>query len=202
MGTLKYYFPRHCLFKNIRFDTNSLLYMSRRVDAELISGIIIKHLNDFGLEYKKITITDATAGIGGNTFSFFHLFEYVNAVEVHRGTFEMLETNLKECGCKNVTLINDDYVKIMNNLKQQVVFIDPPWGGREYKKYKNLTLTLSSVHVEDICSKLLSSKNIVVLKLPLNYSFDQIYGKLYNKKNKIFVHKLQKMYIILIKRIS
>ena len=35
----------------------------------------------------------------------------------------------------------------MYNLKQDVVFIDPPWGGKNYKSKKNLDLFLSNINI-------------------------------------------------------
>lgn len=186
------------LLKNMQYTMESIMYMSKRFDAELISGIIISHSNELGLKYEDLTITDATAGIGGNTFSFATFFKNVISVENDPKTFEMLCNNVTICDYKNVTLINKDYIDVMYYLEQNIVFIDPPWGGRNYKNYDSILLKLSEIDIEDICYNLILRNNIVVLKLPLNYNFSKIYKKTNNRNIKVFIHKLKKMYIVVL----
>lgn len=186
------------LIKNMQYTSESITYMSKRIDAELITGIIISHTNELGLKYEDLTITDATAGIGGNTFSFATFFKSVNSVESDVKTFEMLCNNVTMCNYKNVTFINGDYVNVMYDLRQDIVFIDPPWGGRNYKNYDSILLKLSEIDIEEICYDLILRNNIVVLKLPLNYNFSKIYKKTNNRLIKVFTHKLKKMYIVVL----
>jgi 16S rRNA G966 N2-methylase RsmD len=183
------------LCEKIRYDSDAILYMTKRFDAELITGIIIHHTRLLDLDYEKIVITDATAGIGGNTFSFALMFQHVNAIEQDKHTFDMLQNNIHTYGFNNITYYNDDYMKLKNDLYQNIIFIDPPWGGRDYKKQNNIHLQLSEVDLEVICHDLTKKNNIVVLKLPLNYDFSKIYD-LKNHNIKIFLHELKKMFII------
>lgn len=171
--------------------------MTKRVDAELITGIIVYHSNLIGLNYENAVITDATAGIGGNTFSFALMFKHVNSIEQDSNTFDMLRNNIDTYGFTNITYYNEDYLKIMNDLYQHIVFIDPPWGGRDYKKQNNILLQLSEIELEVICHNLIKKNNIVVLKLPLNYDFSKI-DELKNHNIKIFIHELKKMFIIVL----
>lgn len=213
MNIAKYYFPvlKYNDFKHndifeqyrylstkIRYTLDTLTFMSKRVDAELITTIIIFHLNKLGFDYEKITITDATSGIGGNVLSFAKFFKSVNAVEKDKNTFNMLEKNIDVYKFKNIKIINLDYTDCMDEIKQNVVFIDPPWGGRNYKKRENITLYMSTIRIEKICRALLRKNNIVVLKLPLNYDFIYIYGYLHRKNVKIYIHELNKMFIVVI----
>lgn len=193
----KNYINYKYLSEKIKYNTDAILYMSKRVDAELISGIIIYHSQLLGLDYEKLIITDATAGIGGNTFSFALMFQHVNAIEQDKNTFDMLQNNINTYGYTNITCFNDDYTKIKNNLYQNIVFIDPPWGGRNYKKQNNILLQISEIDLETICLELLQKNNIVVLKLPLNYNFSKI-NDLKNYNIKIFLHELKKMFIIVL----
>lgn len=212
MNIVKYYFPKikcleekhkymeqyRYLASKIKFSFDSLTYMSKRIDAELITSITIYHLNELQFNYNDITITDATAGIGGNTLSFSQFFKKVNAIEKDLNTFKMLEQNIDVYKFKNITMYNFDYVEHFREFTQQVVFIDPPWGGRTYKKHETITLNLSDIKIERICKILIKLNNIVVLKLPLNYDILNIFGILYRKNVKIFMHKLHKMFIFVI----
>jgi predicted RNA methylase len=186
------------LMRNMRYDSASIMYMSRRIDAETITGIIISHIYKLGYNYENLMITDATAGIGGNTFSFATFFKHVNSVEINERTFDMLTNNVTKYKYDNVNMINSDYVRIMYELRQDIVFIDPPWGGKNYKSFDSILLKLSDVNIEEICHNLLLRDNIVVLKLPLNYNFAKLYKKMCCENVKVFAHKLKKMFIVVI----
>ena len=67
--------------RHLAYTFDTIMTMSKRIDAEIISGIIIENLKILNINYENVTITDATAGIGGNTFSFLNLFKHVNSVE-------------------------------------------------------------------------------------------------------------------------
>jgi predicted RNA methylase len=176
----KTYYARHYFplpknltsYQNILYTPTGISYMTSRIDAELTAGIIISHCNEKNIKYNDIIITDATTGLGGNTLSFAKLFKHVYAIEKDYNTYKILENNMKEYGYSNVTLINDDFMNIYESFNQHVIFIDPPWGGKNYMKHKNLRLKLSDVEIEYICSLL--RKNIIVLKLPINYDFQYL----------------------------
>jgi len=72
-------------------------------------------------------ITDGTACVGGNTISFARSFRKVNAVEVNAKRFNMLRKNCSILKvAEKVTLRKGDYSKMHQELKQDVVFLDPP----------------------------------------------------------------------------
>lgn len=171
----RHYFPppkKSTSYQNILYTPNGISYMTPRIDAELTAGIIMSHCNEKNIKYSDIIITDATAGLGGNTLSFAKLFQHVNAIEKECGTYKILEHNLREYGYSNVTLINDDFMNVYKSLHQHVIFIDPPWGGKNYMKHKNLRLKISDIDIENICGLL--RNNIIVLKLPINYDFQYL----------------------------
>ena len=95
------------------------------------------------MNLNNLIITDATAGIGGNTISFANNFFKVNAIEINKKRFDFLKNNINVYNFNNVEIINNDYIKIMKTLKQDIVFIDPPWGGRNYKNINLLNINLS-----------------------------------------------------------
>jgi 16S rRNA G966 N2-methylase RsmD len=131
--------------------------------AEQINNIILIHVN------KTSIITDATSCIGGNTMLFCRDFSHVNSVEKDPVAVISLSKNLSMF--KNKDIMNIDYVTVMNTLIQDVVFIDPPWGGKGYKRLCKLDLYLSGVDVYDIIENLYSVSNVVCLKCPVNYNF-------------------------------
>jgi hypothetical protein len=52
-----------------------------------------------------------------------------------------------------------------------VYYIDPPWGGPDYKKNKSLSINLSGVDLYNIVLSIPLNK-LIILKLPFNYNID------------------------------
>ena len=136
-------------------------------------------------------VTDATAHVGGNTISF-HLsgIHRVNAVEIDSSICEMLKNNLRTYHFSTDHVYCQDYLKVYRNLVQDVVFLDPPWGGREYLRQTKIELCLSHVNLIEICQTLLTEKRVslIVLKLPINYGIQQLVDQLSTKT--VLTHKI------------
>ena len=165
--------------------------------AQIINAIIGKY---YANKTKSIIITDATANVGGNTIAFGKSFKQVNAVEIVPEHCKMLENNVKVYKLKNVKVHCGNYLNIMNKLKQHVVFIDPPWGGRDYKKHKSLKLYLytddnKKVILEDVINKI-KDVELVVLKVPYNFDFIHFYQKI--KYKHVITYNLKKFMILAI----
>lgn len=148
---------------------------------------LLKPLND-----KLSIITDGTANCGGNTISF-HLsqgFEKVNAVEINQEAFDMLKNNLQTYNLPIDSIYCCDYLSIYKTLKQDVIFLDPEWGGIGYMKTPCLDLYMSNVNIIDLCFDIITNKlaSLVVLKLPINYNLPQLINKLPNSK--FMTHKI------------
>ena len=190
----------------LKIDHDSLHYISIREVAETITSIIIIHIYNFRLDYNDIVITDATSGVGGNTISFSDKFKIVNSIEIDNQRFSYLENNINVYGLKNINLFNDNCLNVINNLYQDVVFIDPPWGGSKYKYKKKLQLHISKTKIESICNDLMDNTitkyppKIILLKIPKNYDLMYLFNII--KSNKIYLYNLKKMYIIVIININ
>ena len=179
----------------VKIDEPSCKYISNKKDALSITKIIMKNVKE---PLDKLTITDATAGVGGNSLSFASKFAHVNSVELDSLRAGYLKSNADTYNFKNITVYNNDYTKIYTELKQDVVFMDPPWGGSDYKTKKNLQFRLGDIRIENLCNKLLE-KNLakyVVLKLPFNYDMKFLYRML--RQYKIKRYKIHKMEIVFI----
>ena len=54
--------------------------------------------------------------------------------EIH---YNLLKNNIEILNIDNIKLINDDFINYINlnniNEKYDLLFIDPPWGGPNYK---------------------------------------------------------------------
>jgi 16S rRNA G966 N2-methylase RsmD len=206
-------------YSKLLIDDESFSFITIREIAELTSKIISYHLIKNNVNPQKTNIIDYTAGVGGNILSFSKFFNNVYAIEIDKIRSEFLQNNLNIYNQKNVIVINDSSINFNNekmlDIKPNVIFIDPPWGGICYRKNDLLKLTLSDVPIEklvlDIFDKFRTinispldsySNRLVVLKLPKNYDIENFYNYLKNNiinKNYIiisYVYILNKMFIL------
>ena len=149
-----------------------------------------------------LTITDATANVGGNAISF-HLngFGLVNVIEKDELTAKLLNNNLKAYGLTTNNVYCCDYLSIYDKLEQDVIFLDPPWGGPNYKNYPLLDLFLGKINVADLSYQILNNNkaSLIVLKVPVNYNFTSLQHTLKNCTfciRKVFRHKFHSYNII------
>ena len=145
--------------------------ITRRRDAERIMYV----LKGFLKNISNLTITDATSCNGGDTINFALSFAHVHAIEINKENFEALTNNVKVYNLNNVTLHNGDSTK-MFNWNTNILYVDPPWGGKNYRQHEKLDLSLSNVRLDLWLGVILLRKNRpnhIILKLPFNYNFER-----------------------------
>lgn len=131
---------------------------------------------DCDINYDDITITDASAGIGGNTISFARKFGKVNSIEILPIHCSIIENNVKVYKLEDkVNLYCDNYFNL--DLKQDVIFFDPPWGGKDYYLKDKLMLYLDNKPLYDIVNDIKDTK-LIVLKVPINFDFETFYDNI------------------------
>jgi 16S rRNA G966 N2-methylase RsmD len=193
-------------YDKLLIDNDSVFYISTPEDSSMITNIIMQHCILIGIEPTFSSITDCTAGVGGNAISFAKNFKSVNAIELEHIRYKYLVNNIEQYKFKNVTTYCDNALNIIHQLPDQnVVFFDPPWGGKGYNKTSNIVLQLTNHNIETICYNLFNDSttkctpDIVTLKLPKNYDLKNLYTELNKiKKIKLFIYDLKKMYIVII----
>ena len=122
---------------------------------------------------KQLVITEMTAGVGGNILNFAKYFKYVNAIELDQLRYKYLSKNVQLYELNNVNCYQDDSIHLLlenNDLVQDIIFFDSPWGGKNYKLYANLRLTFGNFSVENICQMLFQrdhNKMIVLKNCPI-----------------------------------
>ena len=138
------------------------------VEANIISNLIAKVFTT------NITILDGTANNGGNTISFSRFFNNIISIELDKNNYEYLQHNISLYNIKNVQLINGDTLKYYTELKYDILFLDPPWGGTDYKRQSVLDLKLGNLYVRDmiVIMKRMGKKGIV-FKLPKNFRLSE-----------------------------
>jgi len=123
-------------------------------------------------------ITDGTACVGGNVVSFAKSFKKVNAVEMNEERYKMLMNNCDLLNVKDkVEFFKGDYTRLHQKIKQDIVFLDPPWGGKEYKLKRVMPLFLGTIPIAKFCTMIRQADpaiKIIGLKVPKNYDRDSV----------------------------
>lgn len=135
--------------------------------TDKIKTIIVETLAKDKLSPSDLTITDATANVGGDTLAFSKYFGSVNSIEFNSDNCKMLKHNINLYGRKNVNVICDDFNNCLD-LEQDVIYFDPPWGGHDYYSHSSLDLYLGKNNIIDIVGKVKSK--YVIMKVPFNYN--------------------------------
>jgi predicted RNA methylase len=164
-------------YNKLRISSSSVYSMSQPQFAKKISDIIKYFLKKLNKNPRDSVISECCSNVGGDTISFATEFDKVNAVELNADEYNNLKNNISIYDLTNkVTFHNDDYTEIMNDLHQDVIYLDPPWGGVDYKKHDVLDLYLSNINVADIVLELIQNKraDLIVLKVPNNYNIAKL----------------------------
>jgi len=156
--------------------------ITKRKDGD----VLIKHMKTVVKGMKQKTIADLTGNVGGDTILFALHFKEVKSFEINPENFEALKNNVEVFGLKNVELKQGDSTKLYDG-KTDVLYIDAPWGGSDYKEKKDLDLFLGTERVDLYVQKVMDKEvhpEYVFLKLPANYNFSR-FSKFEMKKFKI-----------------
>lgn len=168
-GIIKTGFPKR---KNVdprklKITDEAIYSISGNTRSLFITKLIAKHFGTYDL-----TVTDCTANVGSDTIQFGLHFSKVNSIEYNDVNFEALKHNVNMYGLDNVNLIKGDSTKIINELNTDVIYIDAPWDGRDYKKNKCKSLYLSGIELRHIYNKFKRKAKLFVFKVPNNYDFN------------------------------
>jgi len=196
-------------YKKIKIDKESLMYVTNYKDSDNILNIIETHI----IKIKSIEesiIVDATGGIGGDTITFAKKFLRVFSIELDVERFQFLKNNVEDVyELKNVVVVNGDSLMIIPKLHNiDVIYIDPPWGGKNYKDQQLLKLNFGDKTIENAIvdffdeTKMVCVPKLLILKLPKNYDIKYMHNtiKELNKDDKLKFHlyELKKIEIIVI----
>ena len=159
--------------KKLKYDVEGLWSITHPKEADIITEMLLNFYKNKFDNFKNIIITDTTAGLGGNTISFAKKCTFVNSIEIFKSRFKILENNINIYKFNNVKLYNDNFLNIINDIKQDIIFIDPPWGGPNYKQKKKINILINNINLYDIINDLYNKCKIVGLKLPINFNIKQ-----------------------------
>lgn len=152
----------------LQYDEEALYSTTDQVTCEKMARIIDKYVTD------KQTLVDATACIGGSAFSLSAVFQKVIAIEKDPSRYNYLTQNLEVLGVSDkVTAVCADCVDYVTQLHPvDAIFIDPPWGGPQYKQQDKIDLYLSDTPLHTVCQQMAKHTKYIVLKVPTNFDED------------------------------
>lgn len=189
---------------NIQMNYECMYYVTVPRDAEKIVHMITNKMGKYKSK-KDIIIVDATACIGGDTISFCHNFGKVIPIELDKIRYEQLLHNLELYGIQNAYIdgCNGSCLDIIPDIEVDidVIYFDPPWGGKDYKMQDKLELQLGNLDLDHVINLFFEKKSVklVVSKLPKNYDYEKLLPKL--KEYNVFINKeIKKLDILLVER--
>ena len=177
---------RQCL----QLDSVGMFSTTFAWEALEICNIIVS-IPELASLNRKLVVTDACAGCGGNTMSFLSdgRFALVHVVEIDRNRMNVLKQNLNFLTSvrsikTEFELLCDDYTNCMLALQQDVVFLDPPWGGVKYREDHNIDLKIGGMSVAAIITALMQKGVLcVVVKAPKNFDLSRCKDELTHPEN-------------------
>jgi 16S rRNA G966 N2-methylase RsmD len=195
------------ILKNLQIDDESVSYITTPYEANKIASIIEDHSN----KYKpncEISIIDGTGGVGGDTIAFCGKFGNIISIEENIERSKLLSHNIQQYCFKNITIINGDSTLIIPKILDiDVIYIDPPWGGRDYKKKDKLLLNFGNYAIEDFVINCFTNDDIITkplifaLKMPKNYDLQHFFDKLSHICD-IYVYELDKFNVFILEQIK
>ena len=106
----------------------------------------------------------------------------IDSFEINKETFDLLTLNVKAFKLSSkIRIHHSSFINADLGQKSSFIYIDAPWGGKEYAEAKEGTyeLYLDSINVKEITRRLIvnGKTDTVVLKVPRNYRFDDLKTK-------------------------
>lgn len=154
-------------YKKVKFTEESIYSSSKVKGAMSLYNIMQQYFTK--KEMMKMVVTDGTPNIGSDTIYLSHKFNSVNAIELSSDTYKVLVNNIKVLQRKNIHVLNGDTTVELANMKQDIIFIDAPWGGRDYKDNKYMMLYMSNKEISTVYIENKNRAKLFIFKVPSNY---------------------------------
>lgn len=140
---------------------------------------IANNIAKFHREPSQLTIIDGTACNGGDTIAFARKFKRVYSVEISPENYSALKHNVSIYPklAKKITPILGDLRKVIAEPPKplpNIVHMDPPWGGLDYKSGALLRLNLGDSPLTDVVKNLAAWETPphISLKVPRNFDVE------------------------------
>jgi len=137
---------------------------------------IIQYMRSLVGSLKGKTIADLTGNVGGDTIMFGLNYKHVDSYEWNPENFDVLKHNVGVYDLKNVTLHQGDSTELFKK-NVDVLYMDPPWGGPDYKEKKELDLLMGKKTVSEYLKDVTDAEwkpGYIFIKVPANFAFDSL----------------------------
>lgn len=185
-------------YLKLKIDQESHNFITHRDVANIITKIICTYLVRQNINPYTQTIVDFTAGVGGNVLSFAKYFKNVIAIEICKERAEFLQNNINVYELENCKVINANALNYNIDKSNDIIFIDPPWGGIGYREQEKLMLGLGEMPIESIITSIFANNGhikIIALKLPKNYDVAMFNKNTKNIESTFWI--LKKMFLVI-----
>ena len=196
--------------KNLIMTNKGIYSITKYDDAQWITDCIIDTISPLTKKDEEsiksilygYNIIDSTACIGGNTINFAKYFFNVNAIELNKIHYSVLRNNIDALNIKNVKIHEGNFLDVIKekNIKSDIIFIDPPWGGFQYKVHKYFNLKLGNIPINEVIEKLLFDFEYIVLKAPINLNLNILKDEIVFNKMNVYKNIKNNLLLIIFKR--
>ena len=170
------------------FGAKMQKYWDRRYDlfSRFDEGVQIDEVGLYSTTPEKIaieqakkmnckTVVDAFCGVGGNAIAFARVCDKVFAIEKDKTRLEMARHNAGIYGVEDkIIFILEDFLVEAPKIEADGVFLDPAWGGPEYKKLGGFKLSNFIPDGNDILNLSFKHFKKVALKVPDFFDFNEL----------------------------
>lgn len=129
-------------------DETGLFSVASSKCGNALANVMVKHtLSVLRKDPMETVAVDLTASVGGLTLSLAKKFKRCIAIEIDPVRADLCRQNMQIHGCTNVHVLCQDSMEAILEMAQQecaqftgedkVFILDPPWGGKYYKKDKD-----------------------------------------------------------------
>lgn len=192
--------------QSLKIDFDCVSFVTPPNDAKKTADIAQKHIKKYKSVLKEITVVDATACVGGDTITLCSIFGKVISIELELNRYNNLVHNISQYKFTNVELLNGDSTTIIPKLPiVDIIFMDVPWGGRDYKLKQKLRLNFGAHGLEQFILNCFDKKitqsqpKLIISKMPKNYDIEYLYTML-SQDFDVALYELKKMNIIVVEK--
>ncbi|XP_060054873.1 trimethylguanosine synthase isoform X2 [Erinaceus europaeus] len=170
---VKYWAQRYRLFSRfddgIKLDREGWFSVTPEKIAEHIAGRVSQ-------TFECDTVIDAFCGVGGNTIQFALTGKKVIAIDIDPVKIDLARNNAQVYGIADkIEFICGDFLLLASQLKADVVFLSPPWGGPDYATAETFDIrTMMSPDGFEIFRLSQKITSNIVYFLPRNADIDQV----------------------------
>lgn len=150
------------------FDHEAFYSTTDQITADKITRDLLRFFP------RNARICDGTACVGGNLYSFAQAFEHVMGIEMDAVRYRYMVHNMKVLGMTHVQSVCADVLAWAPSGRTDLLFLDPPWGGPDYKTRDRVVLYLSGKPLWEACLELAATQctRYIALKVPKNFDQD------------------------------